>query len=62
VVVAKHTVEDGIHQSGVQTATKHDHLEQEHPDRPCQDNNQELTNVFLLEFDRRECIIFSFLP
>jgi hypothetical protein len=62
MVVAKHTVEDGIHQGGVQTAAKHNHLEQEHPDRPCQDDDQELTNVFLLKFDRRERILFPFFP
>lgn len=59
--VARRTVEDGIYQSSVETAAEHDGFKQEHPDRPCQDDDQELVQVFLLELDRRERIHSPFL-
>jgi hypothetical protein len=60
-VSERRTVEDGIHQSDVQTAAEHNHFEQEHPDRPCQDDNKQLAHVLLLEFARGESVCIPLL-
>ena len=57
----RRTVENGIHHSSVQTAAKHNTLEQEHPHWPCQHHHQKLTQITLLELGRRISVLLALL-